>query len=183
MKTFPFQCLYKCIEVPIFRFAACADGFTACASGFCIPDYTVCNNFHNCPDKSDEMGCGKKKTLNFNTLRSRQDGRHVADDVFKCIFWNENIRISPKISLKFVPKDRISNIPILVQIMAWRLPGGKPLSEPMMVKLPTHICVTRPQGVSYLSIFPLCNLTTLFITTSTTVRTNLMNWDVVRKWP
>ena len=28
--------------------------------------------------------------------------------------------------------------------MAWRRPGEKPLSEPMMVKLPTHICVTRP---------------------------------------
>ena len=29
--------------------------------------------------------------------------------------------------------------------MAWRRPGAKPLSEPMMVKLSTHICVTRPQ--------------------------------------
>ena len=31
--------------------------------------------------------------------------------------------------------------------MAWRRPGDKPLSEPMMVRLPTHICVTRPQWV------------------------------------
>ena len=31
--------------------------------------------------------------------------------------------------------------------MAWRHPGDKPLSEPMMVSLPTHICVTRPQWV------------------------------------
>ena len=31
--------------------------------------------------------------------------------------------------------------------MAWRRPGDKPLSEPMMVNLPTHICVTRPQWV------------------------------------
>ena len=31
--------------------------------------------------------------------------------------------------------------------MAWRRPGGKPLSEPMMVRLLTHICVTRPQWV------------------------------------
>ena len=31
--------------------------------------------------------------------------------------------------------------------MAWRLVGAKPLSEPMMVSLPTHICVTRPQWV------------------------------------
>ena len=31
--------------------------------------------------------------------------------------------------------------------MAWRRPGDKPLSEPMMVGLTTHICVTRPQRV------------------------------------
>ena len=32
--------------------------------------------------------------------------------------------------------------------MAWRRPGDKPLSEPMMVSLMTHICVTRPQWVN-----------------------------------
>ena len=48
-----------------------------------------------------------------NTLRSRQNGRHFADDIFKCIFWNENVWIHVehvKISLKFVPKGPISNI-------------------------------------------------------------------------
>ena len=29
--------------------------------------------------------------------------------------------------------------------MAWCRPGNKPLSEPVMVRLPMHICVTRPQ--------------------------------------
>ena len=86
------------------------------------------------------------------TLRPRQNGRHFADDTFKPIFLNENIRISIKISLKFVPKGSINNIPALVQIMAWRLPGDKPLSEPMMVNLSTHICVTRPQWVNYLTV-------------------------------
>ena len=33
--------------------------------------------------------------------------------------------------------------------MAWRRPGDKPLSEPMMVRLSTHICVTRPQWVNF----------------------------------
>ena len=32
--------------------------------------------------------------------------------------------------------------------MAWRLPGDKPLSEPMMVSLLTHVCVTQPQWVN-----------------------------------
>ena len=47
----------------------------------------------------------------------------------------------------FVPKGLIYNIPALVWIKAWRRPGDKPLSEPMMVRLPTHICVARPQWV------------------------------------
>ena len=82
-----------------------------------------------------------------NTLRPRQNGCHFPDDIFKWIFLNENVWISIKISLKFVPKGPIDNIPALVQIMAWRRPGDKPLSEPIMVRLPTHICVTRPQWV------------------------------------
>ena len=90
--------------------------------------------------------CG---SATFNTLRPRQNGRHLLDDIFKWIFLNENVWISIKISLKFVPRGPISNIPALVQIMAWRRPGDKPLSEPMMVNLLTPICVTRPQWVNW----------------------------------
>ena len=85
----------------------------------------------------------------FNTLRLRQNGCLFTDDIFKRIFFNENVWISITISLKFVPKVWINNIPALVQIMAWRRPGDKPLSEPMMVSLLTHICSTRPQWVNY----------------------------------
>ena len=80
-----------------------------------------------------------------NTLRPRQDGRHFPDAIFKCIFFNENVWIWIKISLKFIPRGPINNIPALVQIMAWCRSGDKPLSEPMMVSVTTHICVTRPQ--------------------------------------
>ena len=86
--------------------------------------------------------------IEVNTLRPRQNGRHFPDDIFKYIFLNENARISLRASLKFVPKVRINNIPALGQIMAWRRPGDKPLSEPMMVTLLTHICVARPQWVN-----------------------------------
>ena len=72
-----------------------------------------------------------------NTLRPRQNGRHFADDILKYIFLNKNVWISIEISLKFVPKGPINNIPALVQIMAWRRPGDKTLSEQMMVRLPT----------------------------------------------
>ena len=49
-----------------------------------------------------------------------------------------------------VLKVPIINIPPMVQIMAWCRSGDKPLSEPMMVSLLTHICVTRPQWVNAL---------------------------------
>ena len=82
-----------------------------------------------------------------NTLRQR-NCRHFVDDIFIGIFLNENVWISLKFSLKFVPKVRFNNIPTLVQIMVRRRPGDKPaLSEPMMVSVLTHICVTRPQWV------------------------------------
>ena len=71
----------------------------------------------------------------FNTLRPRQNGRHFVDDTFKRIFLKENVEISIKISMKFVPKGPINNIPALVQIMAWRRTGDKPLSEQMMTQL------------------------------------------------
>ena len=67
---------------------------------------------------------------------------------FTCIFLNQNVLITIKIPLKFVPTSPINNIPALVQIMAWRRQGDNPLSEPMMVWLLTHICVTGPQWVN-----------------------------------
>ena len=74
-------------------------------------------------------------SYHFNTLRPRQNGRHFADANFKRIFVNEDVRIFIEISLKFIPKGPIKNIPALVQIMAWRRPGDKPLFEPVMVSL------------------------------------------------
>ena len=82
-----------------------------------------------------------------NSLRPRWNRRHFGDDIFKCIFLNENVLISIRISLKFIPKGPINNITALVQKMAWCPPGDKPLSEPMMIILLTHICVTGPQWV------------------------------------
>ena len=80
-----------------------------------------------------------------NTLRTKKKKKNWHH--FKYIFLNENVWISIKISLKFVPMGLIHNILSLVQIMAWRGPGDKPLYEPMMVSLLTNLCVTRPQWV------------------------------------
>ena len=83
---------------------------------------------------------GCEWVIKFNTFRTRQNGRHFADDMFKCIFLNENVWIPIEISLKFVPKGSINNNPALFQIMAWHHPGDKPLSEPIMVSSLTHMC-------------------------------------------
>ena len=65
-------------------------------------------------------------------------GRGEMNDILQTtlsnvFFLNENVWISIKISLKFVHKGPIHNIPALVQIMDWCRPGDKPLSEPMML--------------------------------------------------
>ena len=97
------------------------------------------------PMKSTIYGVTRPQCV--KSLRPRQNGCHFAENIFKYIFLNDNAWISIKISLKFVPKGPINNIPAFVQIMAWCRPGDKPLSEPMMIRLLTHICVTRPQWV------------------------------------
>ena len=58
----------------------------------------------------------------------------LADDIFKCISLNENDRIPIQFSLKFIPRSPIDNKPALVQVMAWRWAGDKPLPEPMMTQ-------------------------------------------------
>ena len=83
-----------------------------------------------------------------NTLNPRQNGLHFPDDIFKCIFLNGYVLISIKIVLKFLPKGPVDNIRALVQIMDRHRPGDKPLPEAMVVKLLTHICITRPHWVN-----------------------------------
>ena len=68
----------------------------------------------------------------------------LADNIFKRIFLNENDKILIQISLKFVPKGPIDNNPALVQIMAWRQIGDKPLFEPKLwLDSLMHACSTR----------------------------------------
>ena len=72
--------------------------------------------------------------MTVNSSPLEQNGRFFPDDIFKCIFMNEQFRILIRISLKFVPKDPINNIPALVEIMVWRRSGDKPLFEPMLTQ-------------------------------------------------
>ena len=82
-------------------------------------------------------------------------GRDEMDAISQTTFsnafsWMKIFEHRLEFHMKFVPKDPINNILALVQIMAWGRPGDKPLSESMMVSLPTHICVTRPQWVNWI---------------------------------
>ena len=52
-----------------------------------------------------------------------------ADNIFKWIFFNENGKIPIQTSLKFASRSPIDNKPSLVQVMAWRQTGDKPLHE------------------------------------------------------
>ena len=76
-----------------------------------------------------------------NTLRPRQMDA-ISQTTFSNAFsWMKMFEFR-------LPKVPINNILAMVQIMAWCRPGDKPFSEPMVVSLPTHICVTRPQWVN-----------------------------------
>ena len=55
-----------------------------------------------------------------------------ADINFKCIFLNENEKITIRFLLKFVPRSPIDNKSALVEVMAWRRTGDKPLQETML---------------------------------------------------
>ena len=100
------------------------------------------------PDISPLMPMHQDPLL-VNILRLRRNQQQFAEDFFNRISFNENVWISIKILLTLVYKGPINNIhiPALAKIMAWRRPGDKPLSEPMMVGLPTHICVNRSQWI------------------------------------
>ena len=59
---------------------------------------------------------------------------NVLDYMFKWIFLNENGRIPFQTSLKLVLTSPIDKKLASVHIMAWRWPGDKPLSEPMLTQ-------------------------------------------------
>ena len=67
----------------------------------------------------------------YNTLRRRQNGWHFSHNMFKRIFFNENVWISITISPKPASMYPMDNKIALVQAMAWRRTGDKPLPEPI----------------------------------------------------
>ena len=79
------------------------------------------------------LGRDKMAAISQTTLPNASSWIEIFEFRLKCN-WNITVNI----------------ISALVQIMAWHRPGDKPLSEPMIVSLLTHICFTRPQWVNNL---------------------------------
>ena len=68
--------------------------------------------------------------------------------------WMKMLAFRLRFHWSLFQRFQINDIPSWVQIMAWRRSGDKPLSEPMMVSLSTHICITRPQRVNKKKMAP-----------------------------
>ena len=81
-------------------------------------------------------------------------GRDKMAAIFQTTFsnafsWMKMFKLRLRFYWSLFQKGPLNNIPALVQIMAWRRPGDKPLSEAMMASILTHICVSRLQWVKY----------------------------------
>ena len=59
----------------------------------------------------------------------------------------EKFCILIRIPLKFVPKGPTDNKSVLVQVVAWRQTGNKPLSEPMLTQF-TNALIWFSVGIS-----------------------------------
>ena len=70
-----------------------------------------------------------------NSSPPGQNGHHFVNNIFKYIFRNKKKRYSIQISLEVFPKGPIDNKSTLVQVMAWRQTGDKPLPEPMLTQV------------------------------------------------
>ena len=71
--------------------------------------------------------------------RGRDKIADISQTTFSKAFSWMMLGISLKSSLKFLTKVPINNITTLIQVMAWRRLGDKPLSEPMMVSLCIYV--------------------------------------------
>ena len=96
----------------------------------------ILGNFYKKSDvsPSSQICYTHRVCVPLNSSPHEQNDHHFADNIFWCIFVNEMFHVLIKISLKFVSRNPIDNKPALVQVMAWRRLGNKPLSGPMLTQ-------------------------------------------------
>ena len=81
-----------------------------------------------------------------------------AHDIFKCFYLNEYFWSSTNIALNSIPNGQINNTPALVQMMSWRRPSGKPLSESLLLiywRMYASLGLNEPSNTVY---FTQCTL-------------------------
>ena len=92
-----------------------------------------------------EQAMGRRAGRCINTLRPRQHGCHFPDDIFRCVFLNENVWIAIDISLSFVPKGPIDKATshYLNQwwLVYWRIYASLSLNE-LRLRISTHFYYT-----------------------------------------
>ena len=79
-----------------------------------------------------------------NTFGWRKSWHQSADEILKCFFINEKYHIFIQISLRFIPKGPINNMPSMVQIMPWRHSDDNQLSDDSVVYWYIYIWNTQP---------------------------------------
>ena len=77
---------------------------------------------------------------NVHTINNKQNGRHIGNNVFKNIFFNDSYCIMAQISLKLVSKSPFDSKAALTQFMVWCQTSNKPLPELMTTKITTNQC-------------------------------------------
>ena len=115
--------------------------FNACIAEVWCGFPTQIRQFLSCPtnpnigDNQIYITVARSKFTSLNSSPPGQDGHHFADDIFWCIFLNENVRSWIEIWLKFVLNGSIEDKPALVQVMACGRTGDKLLPEPMVTQI------------------------------------------------
>ena len=110
-----------------------------------------------------------------NTLKLQQNVPYFTDNIFQCIFLNENFWSLNTISLKYVSEGPIDNMVALVQIMAWCWSGDKSLPDhqcwPSSLM---HICSTRKRWVNQIVRLRCEKVDTILLVTFS----NVFSWQV-----
>ena len=96
-----------------------------------------------------------------NTLGPRQNDRHFPDDIFNCILLKENICLKFQIKCSKLYNLQYSSIgldnglaPTRRQAIIWTI-----------YRLPTHVCVTRPEWVNQIIKISICTQWVKYMTT------------------
>ena len=104
----------------------------------------------------DRLACPITVGAVVSTHWSRDKISAISQTTFSNAYPWMQCLISITLSRKFLSQGQMDNIPALVLIMVYRRQGDKPLFEPTIFVLLTHIGVTRSQWGTFDGRMPVC---------------------------